>query len=309
MNIPNRLFPIPEIEDIIFDYLDSICNLASVVKVNHYYYGIITQRNIYICLRNYVNKYGHSTNNFEKACRHGQLNAAKYFLRHNRGIDIHSCLKESCLNGHLDVAEWLQQLGGTIAHNYMFLSCCDHGHLNIVNWLHQTHIFDIHYDAIFELACWKNHLDIAIWLYNVADQIDINVIDDYDGSNILQSAISMDHRDIIIWLCNLDEISTYNFNMCFYDCVSDDRLEMVIFLLESFHHLIKMETDDNSFIGISNDNLATMIWFYNYERIDTHPEIIHEAFKFSCEMDWSYGALWLYNLDITILSRYLSEPL
>ena len=41
--IPNRIFYIPEIEDLIFEYLDPVIDLKNVAAISHHYYDIIGQ--------------------------------------------------------------------------------------------------------------------------------------------------------------------------------------------------------------------------------------------------------------------------
>ena len=51
--VPNRIFYIPEIEDLIFDYLDPVEDLKNVAAISHHYYDNIGQNDEYTEIRNF----------------------------------------------------------------------------------------------------------------------------------------------------------------------------------------------------------------------------------------------------------------
>ena len=45
--IPNRIFYIPEIEELIFEYLDLVIDLKNIAAINHHYYNLIEHNKEY----------------------------------------------------------------------------------------------------------------------------------------------------------------------------------------------------------------------------------------------------------------------
>ena len=155
--VPNRIFSIPEIEDLIFDYLDPIKDLKNVSQLNHYYAYTINKKHIYVELKNFcLNKGEHYKNlkwkpsEFIRACIYGQLEVVKYIYG-NKKMDIHAdnegAFRSTCSNGHLEVAIWLYSLQHIDIHannEDAFRWACHNGHLEVALWLYSLRHIDIH---------------------------------------------------------------------------------------------------------------------------------------------------------------------
>ena len=112
-SIFNRIFCIPEIEAIIFDYLDPVKDLKNVAATNHYYHNIMSNNREYVEIRDFCFAKVHTTDTiFMTACGIGNIYTAKYIHR-CKNIDhdeLSEAFRLSCQNGHLEVAQWLTTL-------------------------------------------------------------------------------------------------------------------------------------------------------------------------------------------------------
>lgn len=194
---PDCIFPIPEIEQIILNYLNKTTDLLTLLFVNKYFYEIISAKNFYPELKNFY-KIKHSisvrfipreTNKsirlFWKACQGGYIHVMKYLLeKYPNKIDIHShreyAFQLCCKYGHTDAAEWLYQLSQSNGYGWInihsdnewaFRHSCEFGHLGTVKWLYHlsqstTKIINIHVDGdfAFKQCCLNRNLDVVQWL-------------------------------------------------------------------------------------------------------------------------------------------------
>lgn len=187
MEQTSYFFPIPEIEEIIFSYLDPITDFKQLVLVNKYYHSIIS--NQYNELKNYFKneKYNHFfgfriiskiDKMFIKACRYGSLNVVKYiYSKYKNIIDIHMddeyAFQNGCINGNLEIVKYLLSLDDKI---------------------------DIHAnnDLAFKWSCLNGHLEISKFIFSLDNKINHEVI-----NNVLRSAVHRGDSHIIEWVRSL----------------------------------------------------------------------------------------------------------
>lgn len=185
------LFPIPEIEELIFGYIDIIHDGKNLMLVNKYFCNIIRKNPIYsefrffheLCCRPVGGFFllPSTTKKFVKACKFGHIHVCKYIVskdHHNRletYMENNDAFVKCCLNGQLEIAKWLDQLVtcpqrphtcGSITQT--FIKCCYRGQINVAKWLYQskpTIKNDLYHDVFFANCCEKGKLEIVKWLY------------------------------------------------------------------------------------------------------------------------------------------------
>lgn len=157
----NSISSIPEIDDMIFAYLDPVNDLKHLMLVSHHYKTIVNNIALYrniakLCVDSIQMIHEIETaintwfmgeiNIFDRACWFGYLDVAKYLCL-NRHIDIRAAFDRafrwSCRTGHFEIAFWLH--------------CITNGH-NLSAFIR---------DYTIRYSVEGNHLDITIWLYNI----------------------------------------------------------------------------------------------------------------------------------------------
>lgn len=160
MNSHDYLFPIPEIEQLILNYLD-LMDFKNLLSINKYFNDIIVRYpsyHIYLEFKKFclckdgfriynMKKANKSQTNFFKACRYGYLEIAKFLLKNypneiNLFADFEYAFQTSCENGRLEVAMWLYSLsqGGRkfdihLYHDRALYISVYNGHLEVHQWL------------------------------------------------------------------------------------------------------------------------------------------------------------------------------
>lgn len=208
MEVSQYIFPIIEIEQYIFSYLDLICDYQKLVLVNKYYYYTTINDTRYIELKKFCEDtkntvsldeltYGETNikikNKFIGACKYGYVHTARYLLQKyqilNDKLLQFKAFFESCHNDQLLVAKALLEINSK--HNkidihrddeYIFRYVCDQGHIEIAKWLYSLDDkINIHSlgDYVFRMSCEKGHLNIALWLYSLDNKIDIHCEKEY----------------------------------------------------------------------------------------------------------------------------------
>lgn len=227
-----RIFSIPEIEGMIFDYLDLLTDLKALTLVNHYYHNFINQYKMYdnlktFCLnrKSYQEQLQWSIDDFTRACSIGNLTIAKYIHR-KRHIRIHAgvyrALRWACNNDQLEVAKWLYDLDPVIS----------------------TSFYEYYSSSYSQLK-----LSTTIWIYNLGISLSI--------SKALQEKCLSGEFETVIWLCNLVN-TEYNFYELSRLTYKQCDLEITIWLSMSNFDLF-LNPIHYEYYPISNDLL---IWLY-----------------------------------------------
>jgi len=226
------IFPVAEMENYIFGFLDPFVDFKKLFLVNKYYHGVIINTNIYIELKNFrLNKpkITFSIDNLKKeeilfilACQNNYLLVAKYLLHEYTTINIHAeneyAFRLVCAEGHLKVAMWLYDMAIGLnspinIHEYndcAFMWACSNGHLEIAMWLYNLDLkmnssIDIHAnnELAFGWACSKNHLQVAKWLYDLGKENNSLVNTNIDNDYAFKWSCIYGHLEVAEWLCTL----------------------------------------------------------------------------------------------------------
>lgn len=254
----NKIFPIPEIENIIFDYLDPLVDLKQISKVSHYYHDTINDMSFWIELREFTREKTYSVSKMIDYC-----------------------------GSEANVDEWNRSsvCNGTIN---SFTRACFFDKMSIAKYLFSSRKFDLNFSnkAAFRYACagprsnddderWK----IILWLHNLTDNI-YNATTRPDFTFLL--CCRHDNFDIAIWyfnLCNpicsiyaFKKISKHgNFDMALWLCIVGTN---------------RWSVRDTIKIGYRYGHLATIIYLYEF-----HYEFISNIYKekYLDVMIWAYN--------------------
>jgi hypothetical protein len=225
MLIIDRILYIPEIEAIVFSNLDPIVDFKALALVNHYYYQIINQNELYTELKKFCYNrqaevnwlYGHHWvfigkihTEFLRACYFNKLWIAKYiYSTHNVDLHIQNDIifQLCCYSRHLEVVQWLFELDHKIDihmnNERPFRWACGKGHLEVARWLFEVdHKIDIHAEdeSAFGEACKNGHLEVAKWLFELDHKIDIHVCYEWP----FRWACANGHLEVARWLFEVD---------------------------------------------------------------------------------------------------------
>jgi hypothetical protein len=166
--VPNRIFPIPEIEDQIFSYLDPVMYIQKISLINHYYHKNITSTPLWIELDDFFHNINthrakmfsesiesYNINNLSIACFNGQLTLAKFFLstgKYNIYGGDNAAFRYACIGYNIDVYS-------------------NQTRWQLIKWLYQLYFeYPIklgHNNFIFHKLIKYNQLDIMIWIFNL----------------------------------------------------------------------------------------------------------------------------------------------
>lgn len=113
---------------------------------------------------------------FQKACRHGCLEVAKWIYSIKPSVDVSACraFQSACENGHLEVAQWLYQNNPTLdvyeQFIGVFLSACRNKHFEVAKWIHSIKPMN---ESTLKFACENGHPDVVQWILSIKPMIDI----------------------------------------------------------------------------------------------------------------------------------------
>ena len=193
--VPNRIFCIPEIEDMIFNHLDPVRDLKNVTCISHHYYTIINNHSLYAKLRNFCKRREADLkqrlwriNDFNRACLLGKLEICEY-IYHTYSYDIDMegklALQWSCYSNHLEIAIWLTNIApsrpGDTDYDWAFHWSCLGNYLEIAIWsinsFSNINICAFN-DRIFRESCQNNHIEIALWLVSICNRYQLTLSND-----------------------------------------------------------------------------------------------------------------------------------
>ena len=111
--ILNRIFYIPEIEELIFEYLDPVLNLKNIAAISHHYHNLIEYNEEYTEIRNFCKSQKEcNLTTFVNACKQGNICAVKYIYtkKNISHEELTKALRFSCYNNRLEITTWLYNL-------------------------------------------------------------------------------------------------------------------------------------------------------------------------------------------------------
>lgn len=285
------IFPIPEIECMIFDYLN-LRERYGLTFINKYFYESISSEPLHKEMKefhrvngNYGIKYlrryiiiksqyksNNSTNNFYIACSTGLLLVAKYYLE-----DIYYQEKLSITR---------DKIFSTRLRNSILPIVCENGHFEILKWLekidHEPEFYI--YESSFVSSCLGGHLEIAKYLYSKNKECML----DYDPVNsyIFSQSCANGHLDIIEYLVSISNLSYIHANneAAFRRSCENGHIGVVKYLI-SLDGKINIHTMDEAAFRMScrNGHLDVAKYLISLDgKIDIRT-IGYYAFKKSCK--------------------------
>lgn len=167
------IFPIPEIDSMIINYLDYFSDFKQLALVNKYYHKHIENNSIYQDLQNFSLERKHmfldiplkkkSEEIFCLACKYDYPQVAEY-IYHKYSIDIHVendyAFRLSCFAKDLYTAKWLYSLMENKSNlrydnDIAFQRSCENGNRKLIKWL-CTLCDDYRYKVNYEAVIRKN---------------------------------------------------------------------------------------------------------------------------------------------------------
>jgi hypothetical protein len=319
----NRIFTIPEIEDIIFSYLDSILDLKHIATINHHYYNKMCANKLYTNIKEFcIDKARDTTNiyisDFHRACFHNNFDVAKYIYNNSDHITrLQQIFVQCCIDGALEIVIWLSSVNSDINIGTAFEKACNYGHNDIACWLYNLDNIACIRDGItFTKFIYGNENDYYIiwWL------LDLNILSEDDLYQVMCFARSYDWLELYskIFEKMLAISNTILLDAFALSC--DSNLEMTCLisnllpkhlLLINIPYVYCNEFDIFYWMCINystNENsswkevIDTMIICYNNANncnINIY-SIIHYAYT----SEYLDKMIWLYNLEFNICITY-----
>lgn len=164
------------------------CELGQLESVQQHVYGSI---NVSLTVA------------FQKACRHGCLEVAKWIHSIQPTINVSArreyAFKIACKYSHLEVAKWLysiQPSDVSACGEFAFRSACENGHLRVAQWLYQINLtLDVYeqFIGVFLSACRNEHLEVAQWIHSIKPM----------NESTLKFACENGHPDVVQWILSI----------------------------------------------------------------------------------------------------------
>lgn len=295
MSFNHYIFPIPEIEEIIFNYLDPITDLKNLIQVNKYYFDTISTTPIYLELKSC------QKDNFAKII-------SKYKMRHTDKYTLF--LWKICLNGCLCLMKYLlkkypNEINIHEFGEFAFCLCCKHGWLDLAKKLFKfsqsktSKPINLHYDSPFWFACHNGHFKLVKWLYHLLKSSNISIIDYYRSSQFYLNY----NCKIAKWLYDLNH-NHHEYSHLFMNNNLRNHIKIVKFLYKfTEFDFVQHETDSNRndifSLICEKGHLEMAKWSYDMSRFNNRKLInIHHkhdrVFRNSCLNGHIEMAQWLY---------------
>lgn len=292
----NRIFPIPEIECVILEYLNTE-ELFSLMYLNKFYCRSIYANSLYdelnrfrVIVPNYHIR-GHIWSNivlaqgknqfcyvykFIIACGTGYLGVAKYY--HSQCLstipfsDIFNdnLFPTICMNGHTNIVEWLlpiyhKQITSDV-YDLVLRFSCRHGKLEIIKMICSVNKLNIRVnnDYAFRTSCEFGHLDVAKYLISLDDGINIHSDDEY----AFRMSCKHGHMKVCRYLISLKSNNKIN---------------------------IHAEEEDAFRKSCENGHINIVKWLYS---------LAHEMPNYSDSMSRMTNRIWDCKINIHAKNRY-----
>lgn len=244
---------------------------------------------------------------FQTACKEGNLYEVKTLLNNYSDIDISKdneyAFRWACCNGHLDVAQYLWSLWKFPAINLSaysdaaFVSSCRNGHLKVAKWLFSLYKFYVSNSMCkhaFVSSCKNGHLHIIEWLLNVKPNINISANDEY----AFISACENGHLSVAKYLLKMSpniNISAYNENS-----IASTSIKLIYVAQYMFNNLKPnyQKPTECAFLGAcKNNHLHVAQWLLQIKPKLNISEANHFAFKSACQSKHLQLIKWICTLD------------
>lgn len=286
------IFPIPEIQQMIFDYLNPFVDFYNLILVNKH-----TRRMVF---KNSTHK---ELLDFQAKNLHGKLSLI-YSIITDRKNEIFIAF---CVNNYTKLAwfyhEKYSKLNIHLNYDQAFTWTCCSGDLGIAKWLYQIGIDNDTIPYAFRAACYSNKLEVAKWLYQYESNLRNNQIY-HDRHNFFRTFCEKGAINVLQWLHQLN-INLFNDvdtqNGFLLSCVNG-HLSLSQWLYHSdVNHKINIHDNNEQVFRVSCERgqLEVAIWLYQLDpdhQIDIHASDDY-AFKMSFTRNHTNVTKWLASLS------------
>lgn len=263
------IFPVAEIDLLIFTYLSPCKDWKQLMLVNKHYSSFVKNIPLYSeivdhCKRKndyeyFVSDHNNSTiRAFELACIMNHFNLVKYLYgKYPHSINLllykRKVFKEICIRGNLDIAKWflnicnLKKFRSDINFTDLFLDVCRNGHFEMTKFLLSIDIIQLiikikTYQEAFHICCQNSHLEILKYLISYNKGIDIHENND----RALKTSCENNHLEVVKYLISLDKNINIHMNNEYLFCTSctNGFLDITKYLI-SLDNSIDIYINDN----------------------------------------------------------------
>lgn len=327
-----HIFPIPEIDSIILDFLDVIEDGKNLMLVNKYYCRIIGEIPTFIELKKfYVTtdnhhviyngtpciKFNKSQEKFIISCLLDYFLTAQYLLKKytdeiNFLLMIDITLYYVCSKNFIRIVKWMiESSSQMITENNQYISfrdsCCN-GNLEIAKYLLNLYglpnRIDIHQkdELIFRFCCERGHFEIVKYLISLEKSHGKINIHEYNDV-AFKLCCKNGHLEIAKYLISLGDTHGKIFiddTFLLRDCCTKNKKEIVEYLvsLENNYHYDKIEAFVSccsvGFIEISKK----LCFIYGINFHLGLKNAFSNAFKMSCKNGHIEVVKWLHDLSL-----------
>jgi hypothetical protein len=150
---------------------------------------------------------------FKTLCMNNNLEHAKELYNKNKDIinineitgdeqGIYNIFEIMCIKKHINIVEWFVEIGILSKHyNDGFVSACQYNNIDIAIYLNDNfNGIQLEYQTAFLICCFQGNFELIKWLYIIAaDVIDIHVCNETP----FLYTITQNHFDIAKWIYHI----------------------------------------------------------------------------------------------------------
>ena len=240
------------------------------------------------------------------------LEIGKFLYQINNNINFKNgdVFRKAVMNDNLEYAEWILSIEPNISIlGYFFDSVCCNSTLRAAKFVLEK-FPDINIcdqkDKLFRNVCNSGNLEMAQWLYNINDRLNINI----DFLWPFNYSCNLGHIHILKWLLEIfpNEKIPKNQFTSFINACKNNNIEVAKWLLSNSSYI--PESNEEIFYSICENNLIEMAkWFYE-EKPDINLTIGNNKI-FKCAVKHGYFELskFLYELNNNVLDEDESDEL
>lgn len=296
------IFFIPEIEEMIFNYLNPLFDYQHLILVNKHYFEMFSNHPIIIELRNFYLKASNKTSIYQVPVSDKWGCAMERYEQIITGDIYRQQFAKACINNCIFLAKYIYSKHLNEIKNGLyfdiFLQCCKDSHLEILKFIVAQELINksgmIFYSNYFITKnCETNNIKVAQWLYSLGYHSFPDEMDD----ELFVHACKNGHIDTAKFLLSIDKsinIHRGNDNVFRSSC-ANGHLEMVKYLL-SLDGKIDISTNKQEAFRKSCDHGHLEVAKYLYENYGNIIKIrkFHDsAFRTACINSRMDVAMWL----------------
>lgn len=198
------------------------------------------------------------------------INDIKYDIEVSDIQGPYSLFECVCIKNKLNIVKWLHEIGvSKDNYNDGFISACQYNNIELAKWLFENNN-NLDIQTPFLICCYEGNIEIIKWLYLLENsnylipKIDIH----YDNEKPFIYAISQQHFEIAKWLYNtsIDEGNRINIHedddIAFIYACYNGRLDMCQWLYLISDNTIQINDKSHKNAILSN-NKELIEWLKN----------------------------------------------